>query len=72
MNYDEYKNKLKSLDLNNSKFTALVGIGNSTPSTNWRVKDEIPATIGFIIELLEELPLEKRLMLLHKKLKKMG
>jgi hypothetical protein len=72
MDYKEYKNKLKSLDLNNSKFTELVGIGNSTPSTNWRVKNEIPPTIGFIIELLEELPIEKRLLLLHKKLKKMG
>jgi hypothetical protein len=73
MNYIEYKNRLKNLDLNNNKFTSLVGIGNSTPSTNWRVKDEVPQTIGFIIELLEALPTEKRLVLVHEKLKeKMG
>jgi len=69
MDYETYKKRLKSLDLTNSKFTDLIGVGSSTPSTNWRAKGEIPKTVGFIIELLEELPVEKRLILVHHKLK---
>jgi hypothetical protein len=69
MEYETYKKRLKSLDLTNSKFTNLIGIGSSTPSTNWRVKGEVPKTVDFIIELLEELPIEKRLLLVHNRLK---
>ena len=49
-------------------FTTLLDIHKNTPTTNWKPKDRIPPNIEIVLELLEELPLEKRLLFIHNKL----
>jgi len=68
MNYIDYKKDLKYLEISSLKFSKIVGISDSTPSSAWRRKNEVPKMARVVLELLKELPIEKRLMFIHNKL----
>jgi len=69
MEYIEYKKAIKSLNLSSLNFSKIVGISESTPSSAWKRKNEVPQMAEVVLELLEELPVEKRLLFIHSKLK---
>jgi hypothetical protein len=69
LEYLTYKKKLKNIGINSNIFTKLLSIGKTTPSTHWKTKNEVPKSIEFILDLLEELPEENRVLFLHRKLK---
>jgi len=67
MNYIDYKKDLKYLEISSLKFSKIVGISDSTPSSAWRRKNEVPKMARVVLELLKELPIEKRLLFMHNK-----
>jgi len=68
LNYINYRKNLKYLDLSSVKFSKIVGLAENTPSSVWRRKNEVPEIVQVVLELLKELPIEKRLMFIHNKL----
>jgi len=54
MNYIDYKKDLKYLEISSLKFSKIVGISDSTPSSAWRRKNEVPKMARVVLELLKE------------------
>ena len=42
MNYEEFKKKLKECNLSIKEFAKMTGLNNTTISTTWKSKDEVP------------------------------
>ena len=42
MNYEEFKNKLKECNLSIKEFAKMTGLNNTTISTTWKSKNEVP------------------------------
>ena len=68
MKYIDYKKHIKHLNLSSLKFAKIIGVSEKTPSSAWKPKDDVPEVIEIVLELLKELPIEKRLMFIHNKL----
>jgi hypothetical protein len=68
MNYDSYRENLKELNLQGSQLIKLID-GHRNNQTYWKKQDRVPKHIEVIIELLKELPLDKRLVYLHNNLR---
>ena len=68
MNYESYKKFIKELRVNSKSFAIFLDVHQNTPTTNWKPKNKIPNHIELVLELLKELPIEKRLMFIHNKL----
>jgi len=66
--YINYKKAIKQFHISSIDFAKIIGVSEGTPSSNWKRKDNVPQTIEIILELLKELPIEKRLMFIHNKL----
>ena len=69
MNYNNYREKLKELKINSVKLSQIVDFHKDTPSSLWKKRDEIPKSISIVLELLEKLPEDERVLFIHHKLK---
>jgi hypothetical protein len=69
MDYLTYKEKLKNININNISLSRIVDFHKDTPSSLWKKKNEVPKTISIILELLEKLPEDERVLFIHHKLK---
>jgi hypothetical protein len=69
MNYNEFKKKLKTIRLSGKDLTAILEIDKTTPSAYWKKRDEVPIYISILLELLEKLPEDDRILFIHHKLK---
>jgi hypothetical protein len=67
MDYGLYRKNLEELNLQGSQLLQLIG-SHRNNQNYWKKKDEVPKHIEVILELLKELPLEKRLVYLHNNL----
>jgi hypothetical protein len=67
MLYRKFKLNLSKLNLSINDFCKIENISLATP-TKWKQKNEVPTYVKNIIELLEMLPLEQRLVWIHNKL----
>jgi hypothetical protein len=64
MNYELYRDTLKDLNLNGSEFLSLID-SHRNNQNYWKKNNKVPKHIEIILELLKELPLDKRLVYLH-------
>ncbi|EJF06110.1 hypothetical protein ThvES_00018290 [Thiovulum sp. ES] len=69
MNYSTYKDKLKLININGVTFSKILDFHKDTPSSLWKKKNEIPKTISVVLELLEKMPEDERVLFIHHKLK---
>ena len=69
MDYINYKKNLKRLNLTSSNLMKLIDGNLYTPSSNWKPKNEVPKTIEIILELLNRLPENDRVLFIYEKLK---
>ncbi len=69
MTYQEYENKIKTLNLSSSKLAKIMGMARTTPSAVWKRKNEIPIPIERFLEIFERLEEDERVLFIHNKLK---
>jgi len=69
MDYITYKKQLKNFNLNSTELSRIVDFHKDTPSSLWKKRDKVPTTISIILELLEKLPEDERVLYIHHKLK---
>jgi hypothetical protein len=69
LNYTEYKDNLKKLNISSLELMKILEMNEKTPATNWRRKNEIPKVIELFLETLWRLPEDDRVLFLHHKLK---
>jgi hypothetical protein len=69
MNYSEYKEHIKKLELTSIKFMKMLNMNEKTPATNWRRQNKVPKVVEILIEVLFKLPEETRVLYIFNKLK---
>jgi len=69
MNYNEYQDKIKSLNISSIKLTQIIGVSKTTPPAVWKRKNSVPILVERFLELLEKLPEDERVLYIHHKLK---
>jgi hypothetical protein len=67
MDYNLYRQNLKELNLQGSQLMRLVD-SHRNNQNYWKKNNKVPKHIEVILELLKELPLDKRLVYLHNNL----
>jgi len=68
VDYNLYKENLKSLNLKGSKLIKLID-GHRNNQTYWKRQNKVLKYIEIILKLLQDIPLEKRLVYLYGELK---
>jgi hypothetical protein len=67
MSYEEFKNKLKLMRMSITDFANMMEMRHSSISGKWSKK--VPVYAIYIIELLEKLSEQDRVLFIHEKLK---
>jgi len=69
MDYNKYREQLKKLNINGITLSKIVDFHKDTPSSLWKKRNEVPNSIAIILELLEKLPEDERVLFIYHKLK---